>query len=65
MAMNVTVHDEIAAMRQRAVELHSEAWRRRDGGLDLTLEAMRIEAEADALEEAILARAAQETPDAR
>ena len=51
--------DEIATLRQRAAELHSEAWRRRDGGQELTLEAMRLEAEADALE-ATLDRAAQE-----
>ncbi len=40
-------------MREEARDLHREAWRRTDGGQELTLRALDLEREADRLEAAL------------
>lgn len=47
MTATITSAERAESLRERARCLYSAAWYRRDGGQELTLEAMELEAEAD------------------
>ncbi len=48
-----TTVERIEALRQEALDLEKEAWRRIDGGQELTLRAMELEREADRIDAAL------------